>query len=165
MRLSATIAGALALILIVAGCGGGSDDDGGGGGGGEATTAAPLSKAEFVKKADEACTKGGKETGAEIATYLKEKNVPKGKGPSEAQAEELLEEIVFPELRSQIEEIRGFGIPADDELQVEFFLRDVEAVVEKGEEDLGKAVQSFEKELVKADKQIQGYFKVCGQRK
>ncbi len=168
MRLSAVIVVALTAILVAAGCGGGSDGDGGGdsgGGGGGETAAAPLSQAEFVKKADALCIQGGKETESEFVAYAKENKIAKGKEPTQEQSEEVIEEIILPELRRQVEEIRGLGIPTQDQAQIGVFLNDVEDVIERGEEDPGNAVQNLNKELTAADQQIQGYFKVCGQKK
>jgi hypothetical protein len=155
VRLIAVIAGVLAIATIAWGCGG--DEEG--------TASAPAGKAEFIEKADALCTRGGKETEAEIAAYAKDENVDESKEPTPAQSEEVIAEIVVPALRKQVDEIRALGVPTEDEAQVNGFLDDIDAALDKAEDDPKNAVRSLGEEMAKADQQIQGYFRVCGQEK
>lgn len=158
VRQAAVIVGALAIAMILAGCGGSSGDD-------EGTASAPIGKAEFIRQADALCTKGGEETEAEFVSYAKEKKVAKGKALNQAQSEEVIQDIVVPALRQQVSDLRALGVPTEDQAQVNGFLDEIEVVLDKAEEDPKAAVKVLGEEIAKADQQIAGYFKVCGQKK
>ncbi len=173
-RLILMSAAVLAIVLIVAGCGGGSDSTTGDGGsspdggattdGGDATTAS-ITKAQLIAGADAVCTKGGKESEAEFASYVRENEIPEGKEPTEAQYAEIADEILVPALQQQVDEIRALGVPAEDEAQVEAILNALDEAIEEIEAaDPKVAVQSAPKFLADAGELIQDYgFKVCGQ--
>jgi hypothetical protein len=145
-----------ALALLATGCGGSSNDT---------TTAPPISKAEFIKKADSVCAKAGKETATEYASFAKEENIGKGKEPTPAQFAALTETILAPALRRQVDEIRALGAPSRDGALIDRFLSAVGDAIVKAEEKPTKAAESPAKLLADADKLIGSYgFKVCGQQ-
>jgi hypothetical protein len=157
VRLSALPAVALAIVVAVAGCGGsGASGD---------TTTASISKAEFIKKADAICAKGGKQSLSEFLAFEKENKIPEGKEPTTAQWAEIGTKVLVPALQQQVDEIRRLGSPAGDEAQIEAFLHRGEEAVEKLEEN-PETAKSPSKVLADAHEVIKGYgFKVCGRGK
>jgi hypothetical protein len=141
--------------LAAVGCGGSGDGE---------TATASIAKAKFIAKADAICSSVGKESQSEFAAYAKAQKIPEGKEPTTAQWAEIGEEILIPDLKRQVDEIRQLGTPAGDEAQVETFLDEIEVVIEEAEKDPATA-KSPDKLLADADKKISGYgFKICGGR-
>lgn len=110
---------ALLLCALVAGCGG--DDDSGGDSGGEA-----LPKAEFVEQANAICAEGNAET---------EEALGELENPTEEDAIAFLTDTFLPNVRDQVEEIRGLGFPEGDEETLTATLDEVESVLDTVEED------------------------------
>ena len=116
------VAGALAaLALLIAGCGGG---------GGTSTTEstesqAPLSKAAFIARADAICEVGNRESTDEVTEFAKENGFANGE-PNKEQAEEIVSEVLVPNLERQADELRALGAPAGDEDKVEKILTSLE---------------------------------------
>jgi hypothetical protein len=154
------LAGILALTLILAGCGGGSSDTSSSGD----LSASPLSKAEFIKKADAICAAGGKRTQAEFASYVKEKKISAEAGPTAAQFAEISENIQVPAYKRQAEELRALGAPSGEEEKVTAIFDAIDAGIEKVEEaDPKEALESSNSMFVEADTLAVEYgFKVCG---
>jgi hypothetical protein len=153
MRLNALLAVGLATVVALAGCGGSGSAD---------TTAAAISKAEFIKKADAICAKGQKRSQSELNAFAKENNASGAKEPTTAEWAEIGTQILVPALQRQLDEVRQLGSPAKDEEQIDEYLDQSEEAIEKLEEDPGEA-KSPSKLLADAHKTIKGYgFKVCG---
>jgi hypothetical protein len=164
---------AIALIAtIVVGCGSGGSDSGGtsssdttSAGGG-----APLSKAAFIKQADEICKKGSEEVRAEFAAYLKENKIKEiGEGKeTEAETEGRIEEVIeaaIPTLQQQLDGISALAAPAADEAQVNAYLEAAEEGIKEGEKNPVELFTATEKVLAKSDKLAKEIgFKVCGNR-
>ena len=148
-RLIALLAGVVAILVVAAGCGSSSDSS-------------SLTKAEFVKQADQICTKGEKsiEDGAE--KFAEENNVNTEK-PTKAQQEEVIQQVVAPEIRQQAEEIGDLGAPSGEEEKVEAIV----TAVEEGADELeSKPAQLIEGKnpLSHSSKLAKEYgLKVCGQ--
>jgi hypothetical protein len=160
-RLIALAALALAIVLAGAGCGGGSGD---GDATAESVAAGSLSKAEFIEKGDEICTKAGEQSQSEFADFVKENNITAKKGPSEAQFGEVGETILIPLLQQQLDELRALGAPKGDEAEIKALLEAIEASLEEVEKEPAVA-SSLETLLAAPDKLSQEYgFKVCGKR-
>lgn len=170
-QLIALIAVALTIALIGAGCGGGSDGSDGTGSAPEEAGdgASSISKAEFLKKADNVCAEGGKEVEAEFQAYLKKNNLEEGKEtPAENKAHvvEIAETIAIPGLQQQVKEIRALGAPSGEEAEVEAFIGAVEEALKEGEAEPASLIGATSELFAKADKLAQEYgLKVCGQRK
>lgn len=99
-----------------------------------ADVAAPIPKAEFVKKANAICAQANQEL-AEIAEkFTQEKNLSEKNRPTDAQVTELATRSL-PPIKRQVEELRALGVPTGDEQQVDEFLSAAEEAVEKGEQD------------------------------
>lgn len=113
-----------ATILVVAGCG----SSGG-------TESAPsLTKAEFLKKGNAICAKGGEEINKAYEEFSR-KHVAGGKTPSEALLDEAAAEIVLPVREGEVRQLRALGAPSGQEERVDKMLTAWEEGIEKGEED------------------------------
>jgi len=115
--LIALAAGAL-LVVLVAGCG--SSDD-----------SSSLTKAEFIKQADQICTKGEKSIEGGAEKFAEENKVDTEK-PTKGQQEEVIKQVVAPEIRKQAEEIDSLGAPKGEESEVEAIV----TAVEEGADEL-----------------------------
>jgi uncharacterized protein YfcZ (UPF0381/DUF406 family) len=151
-RIIALLVGIATLAVLVAGCGGG---------GGDSTSGETLTKAEFIKQGDEICKKGNTALEAEANEFAEENGINTEK-PTEAQEEEVVEQVVGPAYLSQAEEVGQLGAPSGEEAKVEAML---EALTEGAEvmEANPKALVEEKNPLEKAAKLAQEFgFKVCG---
>ena len=150
-RIIAMLAGALA-IAIVAGCGGGDDS----------SDSSSLSKAQFIKQADAICAKGNKEVNKEIKEFAEENDVNTNK-PTAQQQEDVITEVVAPNVQGQAEQISDLSAPSGDEKQVETLIDAVEEGVEELEADPKKLIEG-KNPLSKGSKLAKDYgLKVCGE--
>jgi len=140
---------AVFLGLLAVGCGSSSDSS-------------SLTKAEFVKQADQICTKGEKsiEDGAEKFAEDNDVNTEK---PTKAQQEEVIQQVVAPDIRKQAEEIGDLGAPKGEEAEVEAIV----TAVEDGADELESKPETLiegKNPLVKGSKLAKEYgLKVCGE--
>jgi hypothetical protein len=148
------LAGAvLAVVLIVVGCGG-SD-----------SSAAPITKAEFVKKADAACEKSHKQSEAELFDFLEKNKLAINKAPSKAQYTELVDKILTPSVEVEIEKIRDLGTPKGDKGEVEAMLDALEEDLEHAQSEPQLVVVNSEKVFANSTKKAKELgLKVCGTR-
>jgi hypothetical protein len=138
-----------ALVLLIAGCGGGGGD-----------TTEALTKAEFIKQGDAICKKGNAASEAEVEKFAKENGFELEK-PSKSQAEEVVTEVLVPNLQRQAEELDALGAPKGDEAKVDALI----ASLEEATAEFEKEPASFFKEtaLAKPIRLENAYgFKVCG---
>lgn len=134
-RAIAILVGMVALGLL-AGCG--DSDDGATGSEGE-----PVSKAVFVKEANEIC----KETGKKINEGANEA-VEQGEGSEAEQLIGVITDVAVPLLETEIEELRALGIPTEGEEQVNAYLENLEEIVEGARNDpakFGRTEDPYEK--------------------
>lgn len=168
-RAAALAATAALAIVPLTGCGGSGSDTSSSttattASSGDTSAGASVSKATFIKEADAICTKAGKQTETEYATYAKKNKIVEGIEPSSTQIAVVTKTILVPALKRQTKEIGALDAPANDEALINEFLEAVSSATKKAEEE-PQAGQSPEKLLAKADKLIANYgFKVCGQR-
>jgi maltose-binding protein MalE len=164
-RLIAMLAGVVAVAIVAAGCGSSSDSTSGSSESSSAdttATTAALSKAEFIKQGDAICTKGNKSIETEANEFAEENNVNTEK-PTKAQKEEVITEVVAPDLLKQGEEIGELGAPSGDEAEVEAIVAAVEGGAEELEENPSLLIEG-QNPLSKGSKLAGSYgFKVCGQ--
>jgi hypothetical protein len=120
-RLLALLACGLTAILAGAGCGGG-----------EKGTSASIGKAQFVKRANAICTKRADEMHSDFVAFSEEKN--DNPSPSTAEYEEFVSEVVEPNLREQIAELRALGTPNGDDGRTEALYAAVEDSLKKAKE-------------------------------
>lgn len=155
VRVFALLAGAMLSVLLVAGCGGDSDTG--------TTSAAPLPKAEFIKRADAICAQHLEETRTKFLAYGK--SVAKA-GETAAEREGhiavVAETIVAPELRQEIADIRALGVPEGDQGKVEAILVAIEGGITKVIAQPRRAVEGSGA-LEPAGRLARAYgFQVCG---
>jgi hypothetical protein len=143
----------LAAAVIVAGCGGGGssssesssssggsteveETESGGSGEEEAESggSAPT-KAAFIKEADKVCGAAEEELDEELEAFTKENNITEE--PSEAQQEELFQELVLPNIAQQGEEIAALTPPEGEEEKVEELTDALSEEVKEAEEEGG----------------------------
>lgn len=151
--LIATLAGVLAIALIVAGCGSSSDD-----------TTASLTKAEFIAQADAICKKGNDEIESEFNAFAKENDIKENEEPSKEQGAELVETVLVPNVKNQSEEIRDLGAPSADEEEITAMLDALDEGVEEAEAEPETVFTSKTDPFGPANKIAKEYgLKVCGQ--
>jgi hypothetical protein len=120
------VAVALAVALIVAGCGSS---------GGELSTSS-ISKAAFIKKLDAVCAKGNEQVEDNFAIYAKKTNFTPAKineNVSEAEAAEIAKTVLLPAVRSEVAEIRDLAVPSGDQDRIEAMLSAIEEGIETTE--------------------------------
>jgi hypothetical protein len=150
---------AVAALALIAGCGGGSDSSGST----DATTSS-LTKAQFLKQGNAICAKGNKEIEEGFEEFGKEHHFSKKNQPSQAELEEAAEEVLIPNIRREIDDIRALGAPSGEEAEVEAVLAAAEKGLEKGEEDPGAMIEEGEGPFKEANKLAREYGLVkCGE--
>ena len=117
-----SIAVGLAIGLLAAGCGGGGGD----------TTS--ISKAELVKKANNVCARAAKRVSSQFAALVAgyDGKDPKGDALKAAQ-KKIVETVLAPNKRSEIEQLRKIGTPTGGEAQVEAIVEGLERGIEEAE--------------------------------
>lgn len=149
-RLIVLLAALAALAMIVAGCGGD---------GGSTESTSSLTKAEFVKKGNAICVKGGEKLKAEIEKFFEEKEQP-----TDAQLEEAAMEILIPGLRKEVQEIRGLGLPSEEAKGADKVLTAFEKALKEGEEDPSTLIVEGPGPFAKANKLAKEYgLTECGE--
>jgi hypothetical protein len=128
------------LAAISAGCGGS------GGGGGEGETSPPLTKAQFIKKADAICAKRKKEWDSASAAFQKEaagkKEMSRVKGLELFAG--VLEETLVPSLQRELASLEELGAPKGDEATIERMLKRRGESIEKIEDEGFQALYTTE---------------------
>jgi hypothetical protein len=110
---------ALVTALLVVGCGGGNEGDGTSA---AAASSAPLSKDEFIKRAEEICTEADARKTRKAAGYAaRYKKELEALSPVAAE-EKILRAIVLPSIMKQAEEIEALGAPKGEEEKVKELL-------------------------------------------
>ena len=156
-RTLAAIPTAMICIAVASGCGGGGSES------------PQHSKAQFITQGDIICANGKKQVEARFVSYLKKNKLKKigEKGESKAEAEgreaAVIETIALPALSKQVNELKAFGMPREDEAKAKEYISAVEERIEKGEQDPQSLFSASSKVLAKSDK-LAGElgFKVCG---
>ncbi len=164
-RFITMIVAALAIVVLVAGCGGGSDS----GDSSAADTSSPekstgpaLTKAEFIKQGDEICTTTEAEVAAEVLIYSEDNGFDEAEGPTEEQEEGLVTEVVLPGFQALAGELAELGPPEGEEAQVEEIIDGIEEVVADGEADPGSVIGTDDPFADINEKATEFGFKVCG---
>jgi hypothetical protein len=165
----------LAAAVIVAGCGGGGSssdttgttgsteeaeetETGGSGEEGEEESGSAPSKATFIKEADEVCKADEEELDTELEAFTKENNIKEE--PTEAQQEELFQELVLPNIARQGEEIAALTPPEGEEEKVEELTDALSEEVKEAEEEGGLPGEGT---LAGATEKAKAFgLKVCG---
>lgn len=110
---------AVAIAIALAGCGDSGD-----------STAAALSKTQFIKQADAICERIDTEQEVDLKKYLKQH--PNG-ASAQAQAK-LVTEVGIPPVSKGISEISELAAPSGDEKQVAAIVGEMESALSEAEE-------------------------------
>jgi hypothetical protein len=152
-RLIAVLVGVFAIGALVAGCGGG-DSTGSG---------TALTKAEFISQGDAICEKGNEEIESGSEEFAEENEIDT-QNPTTAQQEELVSDVIVPNLNKQAEEIDALGAPSGEEAEVEAIVEAVETGAGEIEDEPGQLVEGNTTSFDKANKLASEFgFKVCGE--
>jgi hypothetical protein len=127
--LFALLAAIAALAIVVAGCGGGSDSSSS-----EGSTSA-LTKAEFVKQGNAICAKGNEAIEEGFEKWVKENHLSQKQEPTKAQLTQASEEVLIPNVRKEITDIRALGLPQEGAEEADAVLTAAEKGLEEGEEE------------------------------
>lgn len=115
-NLIALLALLCAIALAVAGCGDDGDDGDDGATATQTATGPALSKEEFIRRADRICAEGDAEIDAEGLEFA---------GREDA-LNELVQTVIVPMTRQQVDQIRALTPPKGDEEQINEFLDTLE---------------------------------------
>jgi len=130
LTLGLLLVSALAAAVWVAGCGSSSSTT---------ETTATLSKAEFLAQGNEVCAKGEKAQESGVNAYVEEHGL-ENKNPSAAQEAAMVENIIAPNIKGQINGVKALAEPASLEGQVEEAVELAEKGVEEIEAEPAMAV-------------------------
>jgi len=136
-RLIASLAAAVAILAIVAGCGGGDDNS-------------SLTKEEFSQKGNAICSRATADQQKALTdTYRKlEKEGAEGKKAEET----IVKTAALPPIAKMTEELGDLGTPEGEEAKAEEMVKAFEAEVRKIEEDPQGALQGTVGSFDKANK-------------
>jgi len=146
--LFAALAAFAAIAMIAAGCGGGGDSS---------SDSSSLTKAEFLKQGNAICAKGNKEINEGFEEFAKENGFSEKQQPTKAQLTEVVETVVLPKVRGQVEGIKALGAPSGEEAQVEAIVDAAEEALEKGEEEPAALASEKADPFAKANKKASAY--------
>ncbi len=122
----------LAAVTMVAGCG---DESGNGNAGDKASSNAsqnlPLTKAEFIRKAEAICEKADEAQYEEAKKYVNAHAKELNRLEPIPREEQTIRAIEFPSIKKQIEEIRALGAPEGEAKKVDAILSGFEAALRK----------------------------------
>lgn len=123
--------GVVAAVGFALGCGGGEDE----------ATSASLTKAQFMKQANEICAKSKKEREAEIAAW------EKARGTAGQGEPDIAKEVLASSLRREAEELEALKPPAGASQLIGRLARASEILAKKGGEAISSSgVEQFEAE-------------------
>jgi hypothetical protein len=94
------IMGAVAAICFATGCGSSGDEE---------ATAAPLTKAQFIKRADQICETARKQRAAALAKLSKD---------SAAKESEAAQKVIAPSLALKARELRDLEVPQSERVRL-----------------------------------------------
>jgi hypothetical protein len=126
---------ALALALIVGGCGG------------EATSAPAVPKATFMTKAEAACLRAYNHIKKELHAHERRRE---GRKATTAELNEYAETVIVPTRKRELEDLRAIGPPEGEEGLYTEILAAYEEGIRATEEDPKKALFSLFGAFVKA---------------
>jgi hypothetical protein len=139
------------VVVLVAGCGGDTED----------SSAAPISKADFVKETEAICKKGQARLHAGFEALINEKEAHRSRLDEE---EEWVRKVIAPNITRETSEIRALGTPKGEEEKVGRLLAAIEAGLHNLEENPQSVLASSAKTFSKAIKLETAYgLEVCAQ--
>jgi hypothetical protein len=144
----------LALVALIAGCGGGDSTKTGA----TTTSEAPLTKAEFIRKGDAICQTGNEASTTEIEEFAKENGF--GSEPNKAQFEEVVTDVLVPNLKRQTDELDALVPPTQDEDKIEALISSLRETIAKLEKNPSSLEENALAEPIRLENAYG--FKVCG---
>lgn len=132
----------LLVGALLAGCGG---DDG------SSSTAAALTKSEYVKQGNAICRQGNKEIEAAVRKLFGNQQ------PTQQQLKQFATETAIPNIESQIEQLRALPAPSGDEETVTAIYDAAQEGVDKFKQDPLLITQDNPQAFVKANKLARDY--------
>ena len=132
------LAGAMALALVGAGCGGG---DSGAEGSAASAEVHPTKKA-FLKQAEAVCVKNYERVKKEYEAFVNANGGPKNAFEEPDTTAEYVDDVIVPEKKRTVEELKALGAPTGDEKAVGEIIEAYEEGIEVAEEDPERATTS-----------------------
>jgi hypothetical protein len=129
----------LTLIVTASGCGSGDSDATAGGAAG--VSIGDLTKAEFVKEANEICKRGSDQIHDESEPFRERQGLDAGVALTRKQEEEFVAEVVVPSIQAQAEGVAELGAPEGELGEVAAIVERLEKVAKAGERDPGSILQ------------------------
>jgi hypothetical protein len=140
------LTGALLCAAILAGCGGSGDD--------------PLTKAEFVKRADAICARGERTKDTALEAFFREHQQQLQKSDEE----DLVTEVALPPIQTMTGELADLSPPADEKETTGAIVGGYEAAVREIERDPAIVISSTASPFAKANKLAARYgLKTCAE--
>ncbi len=173
--ISGTTAALMAAIVLISGCGGGGDTT---------ETASqpskesapqpktqvtkvvlnpqtPLTKAQFIKRADPVCAKAYEERGGILLKYAR-----RAASLSKAKQEQLIVESIMTNFRRDMEQLEALAkqsAPKGDEAKLEALLESYASSLAEAEENPQLILEGAPKQFAKVTNMARDYgFEVCG---
>lgn len=134
-KLILAFVGFAAVAALWAGCGGGSDETG------PKANSATLTKAQFVKKADEICAERNKKFDASVEPVRNELQSADGSVKEEIANKAILSSLV-PLMKEELAKLEALGFPAGEEKTISKMLEDRAKAIADIEADPSAAVSS-----------------------
>jgi len=128
----------LIAAAILAGCG----SDSGPNASATDEASAPLSKAQFVKQAEEICEKGVKKKDEAVSKGLEELAATAQGAPTAQESAKLVEDAVLPWYSKVVNDLTQLGAPKGDEAKVEKMMGEYETALKAVEAEPVKATKS-----------------------
>jgi hypothetical protein len=167
-RIPISLLAILSMAALAVGCGGSEGDSGKtaatASNASDTTTEAAssgksLTKAEFVKAAEEVCRKAGPREYAEANAYANKHQKELNQLAPIPREEKMIRAIVLPSILRQLEELRAIGLPKGDEKQIKAIFSAIETGVEEARKNPYGIELEFRTKnpLAKADDLIHTY--------
>ena len=166
IRILALLAGVLAVALIAAGCGSSDDDTGGetSADAGVQIVTSDLSKEEFIAEADEICAAADGEINEEVEAFAEENGIDTSEEPSDEVKEELVTEVILPNIEGQADGIEELGAPEGDEETITEIVEGLRTAVAETGDDPAAVIDGGEGPFEDVNKQARAYgFESCGE--
>lgn len=154
IRRRLALLGGLAAILVIGpvACGG---DDG-------ESTRSQLTKAAFIKQADEICEETNDEYLAAYKGFAKANGINASNLPTPAQADEITEKLYIPMMARRVAALEKLGLPAGSEKQAKAILSAMEDGIATASGDIGSVTRGSTDVFGKAKLLSRRYgLKVC----
>lgn len=136
----------VAVLMAIVGCGDGGDDSGATtatAGGPTAATAPTLSRAAYIRKADQICNEDSRALPVKLATY--EQRARRSGRPEEEVFKEFVDDVLLPTLETRLDKLAALGMPSDGEQKLQAFLRAMERGVTVARQSSATTFAALEK--------------------